>query len=220
MPKLSDIWNDKTKPILVAIMIVIVILLLYKIQCGCLDMWFAKSKYIFNWFIPATWSRMSANKCDTHKCPSCTPTTSIPMMRCKKCSSCKTCGKCPKCVRCGDCSSMRPCSKCKSDIECKHCQQGHIKKIVTSCSKCNNGAPKRRCNNCGSCEECDIERKCGHCQSFESQQSPYEKQRPCILCGAKPCKCLTKTGRRVIKEPGVARDGIYSSCMSNMIYMD
>jgi len=87
------------------------------------------------------------------------------------------------------------------------------------CKKCGVDNPHNMCDDCDSCDTCKIEDKCGSCQKFELQTSLSENQKPCVLCNKKPCKCCTKTGKSIIKEPGVSRNGIYSSGLSNMVYI-
>jgi hypothetical protein len=87
------------------------------------------------------------------------------------------------------------------------------------CIKCRVDSPNNTCGDCDACDNCKIEDKCGSCQKFERQTSLRENQKPCVLCNKKPCKCRTMTGKRAVTEPGVSRDGIYSSGMSNMVYI-
>lgn len=87
------------------------------------------------------------------------------------------------------------------------------------CIHCDNVNPRNVCTGCTACDTCKIEDKCGSCQQFEQQTCLDEIQKKCILCSKKPCGCPTKTGKHAIIEPGVARNGIYSSCASNMIYI-
>ncbi len=83
-------------------------------------------------------------------------------------------------------------------------------KVLPRCRKCGYKMSGNPCDNCGACPQCRAEDKCGVCQKFERQISLSERSRPCAACGKKPCQCPTATGKKVEKEPGVARNGVFA----------
>jgi len=60
--------------------------------------------------------------------------------------------------------------------------------------------------------------KYGPYQMLSKQISPIENSMPCIICIQRPCKCPNSNGQPVIKEPGAARDQVFSDPLSSMIY--
>lgn len=83
------------------------------------------------------------------------------------------------------------------------------------CTKCKYTLVGKTCPRCGACPNCRAEDKCGECQMFPRQVSLEEKKLPCSVCGRKNCVCVSSTGRIVEKEPGVARNGVFSDIVSS-----
>lgn len=83
--------------------------------------------------------------------------------------------------------------------------------VLPKCMKCGYKMTGKPCEHCGSCAQCRAENKCGECQQgFERQISLSERSKPCIICHSKPCKCVSATGKKVEKEPGPSRTGVYA----------
>ncbi len=85
-----------------------------------------------------------------------------------------------------------------------------VVQMAPSCPKCGAKMPHNVCPKCGSCSECRAEDKCGVCQRFQRQTSLAERAAACQICDMKPCKCPNASGHPVMREPGVARDGVFS----------
>lgn len=111
------------------------------------------------------------------------------------------------------------CCKCVSEFKNMRYRSNRLPPRRHGCAKCGCGNPRKVCDHCRACAECKIEDKCGSCQDFEGQVSLEDKKRPCPGCGKKTCQCPRSNGKPVIKEPGAARGGVYSSCLANMVYI-
>lgn len=167
-----------------------------------------------------SFSSVSPLKCPEHTCPACPPAPACPpLAKCPDCPTCKVCDKCPVCTKCPECPATKMCTKCKNDKHCQNCNAVDDYVAKSKCPHCNNVNPKNICSRCGACDTCKVDDKCGFCQRFERQLSLNERGLPCSLCGQKPCMCPTATGMPVIKEPGCARNGVYSDVLYNMIYI-
>jgi hypothetical protein len=81
---------------------------------------------------------------------------------------------------------------------------------LTVCPKCGCDGPRNICPVCLSCAQCRAEDKCGQCQRFGRQVDLLSRSCSCSLCGKKPCVCPGAGGQMIVREPGVARNGIYS----------
>lgn len=202
---------------------IVVIVILFGTGCGCLYSSWKKVTGTFGKITIPLLPKIgggSIPKCPKHECPTCPPApTSPPLVKCDNCPACPTCEKCTVCTKCPKCPDTKPCAKCKKADACSDCKLVVHMALATQCPKCNTPDPKNVCNKCGACSACKVDDKCGVCQRFERQVCLHEQTRPCTLCGQKPCKCPNASGTPVIKEPCVARNGVFSDLLSNMIYI-
>jgi hypothetical protein len=73
---------------------------------------------------------------------------------------------------------------------------------------------------CPDCTRSKIQKK----RAFELDANKYvqtslqEKRSKCSSCSENPCICMSKTCGRVIAEPSVSRNGVYSSCIDKMVF--
>lgn len=187
------------------IIVLIILIILFGTGCGCAYKWMGKDGYI-RWLNP--WRlKMFYKKCMAHKCPSCGVADAPPPT------------KCPECKQLSDSPNIKPCPKCEQNVNCEHCELIAKMEKHNMCGRCGIHMPKNKCSKCGACDSCNIDFKCGHCQGSDTQTSLHERQNVCPLCEHKPCNCKSTTGMPVLKEPTVARNGVYSSCLTNMVYL-
>ena len=229
-PQFDECVKRKSRNAAIAVTIVMVIVLLF-VGCGCMWTKWDRIKSVWKHTFPnkiplplvapiAPPMLLPEKKCPTHTCPTCPPAPKCPpLVKCPDCPTCPTCEVCPVCDKCPDCPLTRPCKKCKKKKECSKCKYTNIVAEAHKCPKCENPHPKNVCQNCHACDKCKVDDKCGHCQQWERQVSLSEKSLTCSLCGMRPCKCPTATGVPVVKEPGCARNGVFSDTLSNMIYI-
>jgi hypothetical protein len=82
--------------------------------------------------------------------------------------------------------------------------------LLSICPRCGCGNPQGICKGCLSCSQCRRQNRCNACQMFGRQIGLIERTEPCCLCGRRPCVCAGPKGNPVLREPGVARNGIFN----------
>ena len=180
------------KGVAVALVIVLTIIFLFGTGCACYK--------VRRDFVVSTAKAIRDKSKSPKKSPSEIPDVASPLKK-----------KCPPPVKCPP--MPKP---CPPQVKCP---------AQKPCPKHDACAPQKACPKCvhEPCPECPAPPIVPHASDMnaptDNQVSLAERSAMRVTCDISRVDYPGQTGNPVIREPGVSRDGVYSDCLSNMIFM-